>query len=150
MPSRRQFLATVAAGLTGLVTWRYLRSTEEGAIVDIVQKRLYYLKLEPNGVSAFAKDLVKRKIISNRKLRLIDMAGPVYTQLSSHLGHNSLAQNFKHGEERIVSMYLLSTDFFQNGHDESKVVRYIEFYEPFVKIRPCNTPFACPVKYSAG
>jgi hypothetical protein len=76
------------------------------------------------------------------------MTGPVYTQLSSHLEHNSLAHNFKHGEERIASMYLMSTDFFQNGHDESKVVRYIEFYEPFVKIHPCSTPFARPVNYS--
>ena len=150
MPNRRQFLAAIAAGVTGLVTWRYLSSSEEGAIVEIVQKRLNYLKLDPNGVNRFARDLVERKIIFGRKLRLIDMAGPVYTGLSSHLGHNALSQNFKHGEERIVSMYLLSTDFFQNGHDESKVVRYMEFYEPFVKFRPCNTPFARPVKYSAG
>ena len=73
MLNRRQFLASIAAGVTGLVTWRYLASTEEGAIVDIVRKRLYYLKLDPTGVNAFARDLVKRKIISGGKLRLIDI-----------------------------------------------------------------------------
>ena len=150
MLNRRQFLASIAAGVTGLVTWRYLASTEEGAIVDIVRKRLYYLKLDPTGVNAFARDLVKRKIISGGKLRLIDMAGPVYTQLSSHIGNNALAHNFKHGEERIASMYLMSTDFFRNGYDESKVVRYIEFYEPFVRLHACQTPFARPVKYNAS
>jgi hypothetical protein len=142
MPNRRQFLASIAAGVTGLVAWRYFASTEEGAIVEIIRKRLPYLKLDSKGVNAFAKDLVKRGLLSSKKLRLIDMAGPVYTQLSSHLGNNSLAYNFKHGEERIASMYLMSTDFFRNGHDESKVVRYIEFYEPFVKIHPCSTSFA--------
>ncbi len=150
MLNRRQFLTGIAAGLTGLVAWRYLASNEEGAIVDIIQKRLSYLKLDPNGVNAFARDLVKRKIISGGKLRLIDMAGPVYTGLSSHIGDNVLAHNFKHGEERIVSMYLLSTDFFRNGHDASNVVQYVEFYEPFVNIHPCSTPFARPVKYNAS
>jgi hypothetical protein len=150
MLNRRQFLASVAAGLTGLVTWRYLASTGEGAIVDIVRKRLYYLKLDPNGVNAFARDLVKRKIISGGKLRAIDTAGPVYTLLSSHIGDNALAHNFKHGEERIASMYLLSTDFFRNGHDKSKIVRYVEFYAPFEKFNPCQTLFARPVKYNAS
>lgn len=150
MPSRRQFLVTVAAGVTGLVAWRFLVSSDVDAIVAILHKRLNYLKLDPDGVDAFARDLVTRKILSGSKLRLIDMASPVYTHLSSHLGHNSLAHNFKHGEERIVSMYLLSSDFFQNGHDESKVVHYLEFYEPFVKCKPCQTPFArpAPSRYS--
>ena len=150
MLNRRQFLASIAAGVTGLVAWRYLASSEEGAIVDIVHKRLDYLTLDPAGVNAFARDLVKRKIISGTKLRVIDMAGPVYTGLSSHIGENALAHNFKHGEERIVSMYMLSTDFFRNGSDVSKVVKYVEFYDPFVNIHPCSTPFARPVKYSAS
>ena len=148
MLNRRQFLASIAAGVTGLVAWRYLASSEEGAIVEIIQKRLSYLKLDSKGVHAFAKDLVKRGLVSGGKLRLIGMAGQVYTQLSSHLGHTQLAHNFKHGEERIASMYLMSTDFFRNGQDESKLVRYIEFYEPFVKIQPCSTPFARHVHYS--
>lgn len=148
MLNRRQFITGIAAGVTGLVAWRYLASNQEGAIVDIIRKRLPYLKLDPNGVNAFARDLVKRNIINGGKLRLIDMAGPVYTGISSHLGHNALSHNFKHGEERIATMYLLSTDFFRNGHDESKVVRYVEFYEPFVTIHPCSTPFARHVHYS--
>ena len=81
---------------------------------------------------------------------MIDMAGPVYTQITSHLEQNQLIQNLKHGEERIASLYLLSSDFFRNGGDESKLVRYVEIYEPFYKFGACKMPFARPVTYSAG
>lgn len=148
MLNRRQFIASVVAGLTGLVSWRYLASDQEGAITEIIRRRLNYLKLDRNGVEQFAKDLAQRGIVSGNKLRLIDMAGPVYTEFYSHLNDNSLSRNFNHGEERIVSMYILSTDFFRNGHDENRVVRYVGFYEPFVKITPCSSPFARRVHYS--
>ncbi|MBI1424907.1 MAG: twin-arginine translocation signal domain-containing protein [Gammaproteobacteria bacterium] len=150
MPSRRQFLGVLAAGVAGLVTWRYLGSSDADAIATIVQKRLHYLKLDPDGVSAFANDLVKRQIISTGKLRLIDMAGPVYTHLSSHLEQRPFMHQLKHGEERITSLYLLSSDFFRNGQDASKPVRYIALYDPFQNITPCQTPFARPVHYSAS
>lgn len=145
MFSRRQFLASIAAGCTGLAAWRYFSSSDIDAIVAVVQKRLHYLKLEPNGLYSFARDLVKTQIVSSTKLRLLDMAGPVYTLLSSHMDKSSIAKELNHGEERIVSLYLLSSDFFQNGHDETRLVRYVEFYDPFVNIQPCMSPFARPV-----
>jgi hypothetical protein len=148
MPNRRQFIASVAAGLAGLISWRYFASNQEGAITEIIRRRLHYLKLDSIGVNQFAKDMVRRDYVSGSKLRLIDMAGPVYTEVSSRLGDNSLSRNFNHGEERIVMWYLISSDFFRNAHDESRVVRYIEFYEPFVKIAPCSSPFARRVHYS--
>ena len=150
MFNRRKFLVTVAAGLAGLVSWRYIQSSDVNAIVTVLRKRLNYLKLDPEGLTTFANELVKRQVVSSGKLRLLDMAGPIYTQLSSHLEQNQVIQNLKHGEERIASLYLLSSDFFQNGADESKTVRYIELYDPFNKFSACQTPFAHPVTYSAG
>jgi hypothetical protein len=35
---------------------------------------------------------------------------------------------------------LLSSDFFQNGADESKPVRYVAFYDPYVST--CSNPLA--------
>lgn len=148
MPNRRQFIVSIAAGLAGLISWRYIDSDQKGAITAIILRRLHYLKLDPSGVDQFAKDLARRNIVSGNKLRLIDMAGPAYTEFYSHLGNNTLSRNFNHGEEHIVQMYLLSTDFFSNACDESRVVRYIEFYEPVVKITPCSSPFARRVHYS--
>lgn len=36
--------------------------------------------------------------------------------------------------------FLLSTDFFQNGADERRLVRYVAFYDPYQT--PCYNPFA--------
>jgi hypothetical protein len=150
MFSRRQFLVTVAAGLTGLVSWRYIQSRDVNAVVSVLRHRLNYLKLDPEGLSKFANEFVKQQNFSSRKLRLIDMAGPIYTGLSSYMGNNKAIYNFKHGEERIASLYLLSSDFFQNGADPNKTVRYVDYYNPTYNMRVCDTPFARPVNYSAG
>ncbi len=38
----------------------------------------------------------------------------------------------------VFTHYLLSTDFFRYGADESRRVRYVGFYDPY--ITPCNNP----------
>ena len=49
---------------------------------------------------------------------------------------------FARFEDTLVSTYLLSTDFFWNGSDESRTVNYVAYYDPN---RPCHNPFARPV-----
>ncbi len=38
----------------------------------------------------------------------------------------------------LVARYLLSTDFFPNGADESRPLDYVEFYDPYIS--PCYNP----------
>ena len=38
----------------------------------------------------------------------------------------------------LVARYLLSTDFFPGGADESRPLEYVEFYDPYVS--PCYNP----------
>ena len=38
----------------------------------------------------------------------------------------------------VFTHYLLSTDFFRHGADESRRVLYVGFYDPY--ITPCNNP----------
>jgi hypothetical protein len=145
MFSRRQFLAAGTAGLTGLVTWRYIRSSDEDAIIAVLNKRLDYLLLDVDGLHAFAGDLAAQKVISSNKLRMLDAAGPIYTQLSVTSYGNALTHAVRHGEERIVSLYLLSSDFFLTGADETRIVRYHGYYDPIRKFHPCSNPFARPI-----
>jgi hypothetical protein len=42
--------------------------------------------------------------------------------------------------EGIYTRYLMSTDFFQNGEDESRPLLYRQIYAPDISI--CNNPFA--------
>jgi hypothetical protein len=43
-------------------------------------------------------------------------------------------------EERICAAFLMSSDFFRNGADEKRPVRYLALYEP-TKVG-CTNPFA--------
>jgi hypothetical protein len=62
-------------------------------------------------------------------------------------GINVLTNGIRHGEERIVTKYLLSSDFFSSGADESKTVHYVRLFDA---LRGCCNPFARPVVETAG
>lgn len=138
---RRYFLLSGLAGVCGLVGWRYARSTDEGAIVKVVHKKLHYLKLDEAGVRQFARDLAMTHLISSTRLRTIDAAGLLYTR-PALAGDNRIDNPIRHGEDRVVAQYLLSSDFFNNGADETRTIRYVRYYDPLLA---CGNPFARPV-----
>lgn len=78
-----------------------------------IQHQFHYLELDPAGVQAFVRD---------------------YTQ------HRGEIRRFSRPKDDIFERYLLSTDFFRNGADESRPVRYVLFYDPYVS--PCWNPCA--------
>lgn len=144
MISRRQFLVATVAGLGTLAASRFVLGSEEDAIIAVLRKRLDYLLLDENGLRAYAADLVDKKIISSNRLRVVDAAGPIYANLELPSFSNPLTYELRHGEERIVSVYLLSSDFFLNGSDEARVVQYLGYYDPVNKSRRCSNPFSRP------
>jgi hypothetical protein len=138
-------IAAAGAGLLGVGGWRFLRSHDEEAILMVLRKRLGYLHLDEAGMRAFASDLASRKLVSSGKLRLMVTLGPLYRRLALN-ERNSITAAIRHGEERIVTNYLLSSDFFINGVDETRTVRYLGFYDP---LHACSNPFARFVGSSA-
>jgi len=138
---RRTFLVSAAAVLAGFVGWRAGAGSPQAAVIKVLQKRLPYLKLDPAGVQRFAQDLVARQAVSGLKLRLLDSVGALYTSLSMTPG-SRLDRAVRHHEDRIVTQYLISSDFFTHGADKSRTVNYFGYYDPLVA---CNNPFARPV-----
>ncbi len=145
MLNRRQLImAGAGVAVVGLAAGRFLLSTDENAIIAVLRKRLGYLKLDEPGLHAFAKDLVAAGIVSSNRLRFLDAVGPIYTHFIS--AHNSeLLHPLQHGEERVVSLYLLSSDFFVNGTDETQPIRYLHYYDPIAQNQFCRNPFARPL-----
>ena len=47
---------------------------------------------------------------------------------------------FTRWPDDVYTRFLLSTDFFWNGADQARRVRYVAFYQP--QVRPCSNPFA--------
>ena len=132
---RRYFLFAVVAGLIGA---RFLISSDEKSIIAVLRKRLDYLRLDEEGLRAFAADLAAKHKIASSRLRWVSAAGFLYDHFNS-FGSNALAHGVLHGEERIVTDYLLSSDFFVNGQDETRVVKYLGFFDP---MKACANPFA--------
>jgi len=135
MITRRYLLLSAIASLVGV---RFALSSDEAAIILVLRKRLDYLRLDEVGVRAFARDLAATHEISSGRLKLVDATGPIYRRFDA-TGMNILSKTVRHGEERIVTDYLLSSDFFNNGSDESKIVRYLGMYDPLHSVA---NPFA--------
>ncbi len=138
---RRYFLLSGLAGICGIAGWRFAVSSEQAAIAKVLHKRLDYLRLDPAGVQQFCRDLSATGVISSGRLRFIDALGPIYT-LPALSADNKMDNSIRHGEDRVVTLYLLSTDFFKNGADLNRTVSYVRYYDPLIA---CGNPFARPV-----
>jgi hypothetical protein len=127
MITRRRFLqllgwlaAPIAIGGIGWrdkVAWAFDRAAARGlALVQSPEHRLRahfsYLNLDPVGVEQFFEDYQR------------------YRKLSRHVPLSS----------EVCTRYLMSTDFFRHGADESRLVRYVGFYDP--DNTPCLNPLA--------
>jgi hypothetical protein len=136
---RRAFLVGAAAlCAVGGVAWRFQRSSNERAIADILKKRLDYLQLDESGVQRFAHDFAERKILNRRLLNTVDALWPIYRYVPLKW-HYSWATRANYAEERIVSNYLIATDFFANGADYAKPVMYLGYYDAMT--HACANPF---------
>ena len=130
MLNRRKFLGALGAflGLSAGGWWlaRRLKPSppEEYAnpvvelIAGILKGRLPFLKMEGQGINAFASDLQRRNPGVLRRA----------------------AQGRADAQDWLTERYLLSSDFFRNGADEGRSVNYLAYYDPYQ--RPCGNPFA--------
>jgi hypothetical protein len=133
---RRQVLLTFSALALGggLACVELVPGTEAAAVEAVIYKRLSYLELDREGVRQFAQQYVARGLTSARKLRALSASRWIYGQTpQSWLG--LLAPRIAFGEERIVSAFLLSTDFFPHC-DVHRVTRYVGFFDGRLRANP--------------
>lgn len=145
MITRRQLIVALGTTAVAALPIGLLAGSEAGAIAAVVRKRLGYLQLDARGIDAFASELARRRLITSSKLRLAAASGLIYVDFSDD---NRLAQGLRRGEDHIISYYLLSSDFFAHGADESRLVRYTGFYDPLASV--CRNPFAVPLLHATG
>jgi hypothetical protein len=138
---RRTFLLSGAALTSALAAWQYFGTNVVDVIQMMVRKRLDYLVLDPAGLERFARDMAALHVNSKARLQTLSLIEPAYVHFPLSSGHNRFAYLLRHGEDRIVSTYLISSDFFLNGMNESRVVNYLGLPDP---LRACGNPFARP------
>jgi hypothetical protein len=126
-----------------------LNGSEEEGVEAVLFKRLRYLRVDEQGVRQFARDYAARHLISTVKLRAVAVAGSIYRRVPQACT-NLLTMDIQFGEERIVTTFLLSSDFFPVGSSDyaaggNRVIRYLRFFDPL----RCGNPFARPVAQEA-
>lgn len=142
--SRRAFLTGAVAGLIVVAAvpyaWYHLRHGKATRIVlAVLKRRLGYLKVEPGSFERFAAEYVEYKQSHAKQLaRLSAVAFPLtYVTLYRWL---PMGHPLRRLEDNVVTKYLLSTDFFFHGADESRELKYLSFYDPAAAA--CRNPFA--------
>lgn len=146
MISRRRLLLGGAA-LAALAAggWAVGRFGLQSQIAAILRRRLSFLQLDPAGVRQFAKDqtaaILGKKIPTWNRLRYHLFAGGAASFQRFYRSADARSRK-ERMEDGIISTYLLSTDFFTGGMDESRIVRYVRYYDAGL---PCQNPFARPV-----
>jgi len=143
--SRRGFFKKLIIGGTALYVggWWFLKVRKGDAtdyIKSALKKHLGYLKLDKDGVERFASEFQER-ISPGRRYwgSWVGIVGPLYSTVDL-LRITPRSKKFKEFEEDIVTMYLLSSDFFIYDADMSRTIQYIQFYDTFEV--GCANPFA--------
>lgn len=129
------------AAAAGLGVLGFGRVATESEIASAVRRRLSFLRLDEAGLRSFAKDqvsvlLAKRPTWNRMKYHFLS----VFTKSFTRYDHsNDKRSRIERLEDGFAATYLLSSDFFLNGADESRTVEYVAFYDP---LRACGNPFA--------
>lgn len=95
----------------------------------MIEKELYYLKLAPGGVAKYVDDYFAAT--GNDTVSTIKWKVTYYLRL-----------NYEKSDRLrdLIRYFLLSTDFFINKTDESKVVNYLGLYSPYTS--PIPNPYS--------
>ena len=132
-------LTTLAFGVYG--SYKLVFGDATDIVLAVLKRRVGYLDIDEETYQTFAEEYATWKNREALLKRLSIFAAPmrVFTPYSLLRPKNSLRRL----EDSIVGQFLLSTDFFQNGADETRKLNYMGFYDP--AIMACRNPFARPV-----
>ena len=139
---RRRFLLLGAGGAvviaTGYGVARWYRGDPTSVIVALLERRLGYLHVDRTSFHRFATDYVESRKEYKQELARMALFSLPYRYVTPYpllkQGHS-----LRRLESNVVSQYLLSTDFFEHGADESRPVVYVEFHDPYSIA--CRNPF---------
>jgi hypothetical protein len=94
-----------------------------------------WLKIDPKAIDQFIHDYYEyegyakyegKRLTGQNKLFLILIFETI------PLFHNIWKEIRTEFREKLASQFLLSTDFFQNGMNENRMVKYVLYYDPYI------------------
>jgi hypothetical protein len=145
MVARRSILVGLGiAAVAAFGVWG-VDLASETEIVSAVRRRLSFLRLDDEGLHSFAKDyvnaiLAKRPSWYRWKYHIQSLFQKPGARWGISTDTRSRRQRM---EDNLTTQYILSSDLFLKGADESRIIRYVSLYDP---MRACGSPFARPVE----
>lgn len=148
---RRQFIKWLLAGLAGLCllgggTLGYFFVRPDSKCHQLVKKwvrdALPYLKLNPEGLDAFAEAFQEREIEADSRTTWVVLSTyiwlyPVLTPLVRASGKGDMLDGMA---TLAPKRFLQSSDFFYHQADETRDIQFLAWFDPWE--RPCTNPFA--------
>jgi hypothetical protein len=138
---RRTFVAlgatTGLASIYWLYKWNYGNPAD--VVVAILKRRVGYLRVDHETFHVFAKDYLEFRKDYEKDLRKLSVAS-IPLRFMSPYAWVDQGHAFRRLEDNVVSKFLLSTDFFQNGGNDRTLVTYLGFYDPQRAV--CRNPLA--------
>ncbi|WP_187409015.1 hypothetical protein [Saccharophagus sp. K07] len=135
--TRRKWLIFSGVGLIAassalFASWRTAKETD--IVVALLRNRLRPLRIAPGVFEQFSVEYIQTRKDYASRLRLLGTFAELFSLVTPYqllpMGHS-----WRRMENNIVSAFLLSTDFFQNGARTDIPVNYLGFYDPYR--RPC-------------
>jgi hypothetical protein len=157
MIKRRRFLlgGLGIAALAALSVWG-AGIAVESEIAMAVRQRLAFLRIDEAGLHSFAKDYIQfakdhvRSTLAKHS-SWYSWKFHIYSMFRGQVDRLGLSHDTRSRRQRLeeywATMFLLSSDFFVSGANESRVVRYVGLYDP---MRACGSPFSRPAYDSAA
>jgi hypothetical protein len=141
---RRRFIfATILSGVSLYVAGWWIFKVRNGDATDIIvailKKRLNYINVGDSDLEKFAADF--QYAVSPKRRYLGSWAGilrPVYSVVDI-FKISPYSKEFRSFEEFSVTIFLLSSDFFQHGADLDRKIRYLRLFDPYEY--GCDNPF---------
>ena len=139
--SRRTFLLTALVGGVSICVgsiW-FVGSRRGGVaelIASVVRKKLHFLQIDENGLQQFAQDFGElAEATYGDGLNWLTWFRPLYeyTNLLTSVDMVDVPA------EQIAGLFMMSSDFFREGSDETRVIEYVRLYDPYSRV--CANPF---------
>jgi hypothetical protein len=142
MIKRRRFLfGALGVAAVGAVGVGGADFATESEIVSGIRRRLSFLQFDDAGLHSFAKDYI-RSLLAKRpswyrwKFHFHMLFYKPIARWGISTDRRSRRERL---EENFATLYLLSSDFFVKGADESRTILYVNLYDP---MRACGNPFS--------
>lgn len=140
--SRRAFVrcGLAAGGMAVLGTWVWWRRDAADLIVAILERRVGFLRVDRETFRTFALAYIQANPRHESRLSTASVITGPLQWVRPHRWGGPVGDAFRRLDDSVVATYLLSTDFFYHGADETRVVSYVEYFDPLSGV--CRNPFA--------